>query len=183
MISQLPSSDRGGRSRLDMKHAAARGFTLIEILIVVVILGILAAIVIPQFSNASQVTRENTLKDTVRYMRTQIGVYMAQHNDLAPGYQNGALTTPVDQTFVDELTASTDVNGNSGAASQVYQFGPYLQKMPPNSLTSSATIKIASTDADLAPDNSTGWIYEPTTQAFIPNITGNDSDGVPFTQY
>src|SRR5205823_2705024 len=37
---------------------AGRAFTLIEILIVVVILGIIAAIVVPQFSNASHVARE-----------------------------------------------------------------------------------------------------------------------------
>src|SRR3954471_6340222 len=61
-------------------------FTLVEILIVVVILGILATVVIPQFSNASQEARENTLKDDLRYMRTQLQVFKAQHRDVAVGY-------------------------------------------------------------------------------------------------
>src|SRR5689334_18593447 len=38
-------------------HRKPRGFTLVEILIVVIILGILAAIVIPQFTNASNDAR------------------------------------------------------------------------------------------------------------------------------
>ena len=42
------------------------GFTLVEILIVVVILGILAAIVIPQFSQASNEARESSLKSNLK---------------------------------------------------------------------------------------------------------------------
>ena len=45
---------------IQLHRIARRGFTLVELLIVVVILGILATIVIPQFSNASQQARENT---------------------------------------------------------------------------------------------------------------------------
>src|SRR6185295_7253169 len=69
--------------------ARTAAFTLIEILIVVVILGILATIVVPQFSNASINAKENTLKDELRYLRTQIVVYKAQHHDIAPGYPGG----------------------------------------------------------------------------------------------
>ncbi len=68
------------------------GFTMIEMLIVVVILGILATIVIPQFSNASQNAKENTLKDELRYLRTQIVVYKAQHRDVPVGYPNGDMS-------------------------------------------------------------------------------------------
>src|SRR5262245_10119770 len=81
-----------------------RAFTLIEILIVIVILGILAAIVIPQFSNASHVARENTLKDDLRYLRTQVIVFKAQHRDTPPGYTNGnPLGAATENDFIDQM--------------------------------------------------------------------------------
>ena len=42
-----------------------RGFTLVEILIVVIILGILAAIVIPQFTSASSDARNSSVASTL----------------------------------------------------------------------------------------------------------------------
>src|SRR4051794_41699965 len=104
------------------------GFTLIEILIVVVILGIIASIVIPQFSNASHVARENTLKDDLRYLRTQIVVYKAQHRDVAPGYPGGnKATTPTYDDFVAQLTQHTNEKGDTRlVADAAYPLGPYL---------------------------------------------------------
>ena len=61
------------------------GFTLIEILIVVIILGILAAIVIPQFTNASKEAKSSSLVTMVQSLRSQIALFKLQHNDYLPG--------------------------------------------------------------------------------------------------
>src|SRR3954468_21497673 len=84
---------------------ARRGFTLIEVLIVVVILGILATIVIPQFSNASQQARENTLKDDLRFLRLQVQMFKAQHRDIPVGYPGGDRSvTPTESALSDQMT-------------------------------------------------------------------------------
>src|SRR5688500_19799867 len=60
------------------------GFTLVEILIVVIILGILAAIVIPQFTSASQDARRNSLTSQLQTLRSQLELYKLQHLDQMP---------------------------------------------------------------------------------------------------
>ncbi len=154
----------------------ARAFTLVEILIVVVILGILAAIVIPKFSNASHQARENSLKDELRYMRVQIQVFKAQHRDINAG---------ITADFIEQMTKFTDEYGNvSNNKTSLYKFGPYLTKMPSNSINSLATIQIV-TSGNLADeaDGSHGWIYNPNTGEIIADIAGVDSNGTPYAQY
>jgi general secretion pathway protein G len=162
------------------------GFTLVEIMIVVIILGILAAIVIPQFSNASQTARQNTLKDELRYFRTQLVIYGAQHNDVPPGYPGGnPAATPTSTDFINQMTLYSDAFSNTSSTfSNVYQFGPYLSSMPANSVNSLNTVTvIGNGQAIPAPDGSTGFYYKPETQTFVPNLTGSDTDGVPYTSY
>jgi len=61
-----------------------RAFTLIEILIVVVILGILAAIVVPQFTDAASTAEDNTVKSTLQTVRSQIELYKFKNSGNPP---------------------------------------------------------------------------------------------------
>ncbi len=56
----------------------SRAFTLIEMHIVVVILGLLAAIVIPKFTDAAEQTNETSLARTLQVVRHQIEYYRAR---------------------------------------------------------------------------------------------------------
>src|SRR5438270_867502 len=95
------------------KRHARGGFTLVEILIVVVILGILASIVVPKMSGAAMAARENMLRDDLRFLRSQIALYRAQHHDRAPGSINGGV--PDEATFISQMTAYSDDAGNISA--------------------------------------------------------------------
>lgn len=73
-----------------MKNAA---FTLIEILIVVILLGILAAIIIPQFTDAADDANQAavdtdvaSLQSLVELFRVQTGAYPLTLGALSPGY-------------------------------------------------------------------------------------------------
>ena len=67
-----------------MRKTMAKGFTLVEILIVVVILGILAAIVVPQFTNAANEARMGNIRTQTSTLENQIELYAAQNSGAYP---------------------------------------------------------------------------------------------------
>jgi general secretion pathway protein G len=132
---------------------AKRGFTLVEILIVVVILGILAAIVIPQFTQASTEAKTNSLCSDLQTLRSQIELYKVQHND----------TVPTAADFNDVMMYCTDIDGNiNGAGTKVrdttYEFGPYLERIPENPFTNSSGVGAVVNKA-AAGGGTNGWDY------------------------
>ena len=59
------------------KLRSKKGFTLVELLIVIVILGILAAIVIARFAGATKESKESNLKGNLRTIRASLETYKA----------------------------------------------------------------------------------------------------------
>lgn len=143
---------------------AKRGFTLVEILIVVVILGILAAIVIPQFTQASTEAKTNSLCSDLQTLRSQIELYKVQHNDIPPGntvtVATGAVAESVG-TFVNQMIYCTDIYGQTAAAPSKERdtandiiYGPYLERIPENPFTGLNGVNTAAGDG-------VGWVYDP----------------------
>jgi len=136
------------------KRFVKKGFTLVEILIVVVILGILAAIVIPQFTSASESAKGSSLSSQLQTIRSQLELYQVEHNGVYP-------TLGGDDGW-DALTKFTQVDGTVVEAKGDDTFGPYLQQPPKNPFNGKSSIGTTADD---------GWTYNQTTGVLIPNLT------------
>src|SRR5437773_10849404 len=117
------------------RRTRASGFTLVEILIVVIILGILAAIVIPQFTSASQDARKNSVVSQLQTLRSQLELYKLQHLDQLPSTLIGGSPAWT------QMTIKTDAAGATGVGT-AFPFGPYLQADPANPLNSVNTTSV-----------------------------------------
>lgn len=124
-----------------------RAFTLVEILIVVVILGILAAIVVPQFTNAANDARGGNITTQLQTLNNQIELYAARNNgnypDLAAdqwGTNDGDTSTMMGGSYIKTAPVNpawnpsdngdvaatvvevTDVAGTTGSATAAWVF-------------------------------------------------------------
>lgn len=158
-------------------YRAKAAFTLVEILIVVIILGILASIVVPRLSDVTTISRETNLKENLSKIRVHIEVYRNQHVALPTAADLGR-----------QLTMATNAQGQvSATRSAEYRFGPYLEQMPPNPITNSAVIRAASSADEQFPPGDTdgGWWYNETTGRFYVDLTDAHADqqGNPYNRY
>ena len=126
------------------KLMTKKGFTLIELMIVVAIIGILAAIAIPQFANLVAKSQEGRCKANLGTIRSALSIY---YGDLEGWY-------PTKPNTLDSLTLN----------------GRYLQVMPSadlpktsNSAGHAATPQV--TNAAPVEPTVGGWYYNNNTAA------------------
>jgi len=155
-----------------------KGFTLVEILIVVVILGILAAIVVPQFASASQDAIKSSLQSQMQTVSAQIELYRVQNagqlphqaaaNALADGANGGANNSGWGVMVANQFLKDTPNNGYTGTD---------------NVVTQAANVGAAVAGllaAGAAPAGTTGWHYNTTLGTVHAGGLDNVSVNGPF---
>jgi prepilin-type N-terminal cleavage/methylation domain-containing protein len=163
-VQRMNRRTESGPKALTPKAHASKGFTLVEILIVVIILGILASIIIGLFSNSSRDAGFAALKDNVRTIRSSIQIYLAQH----ASYPSGT-------TFEAQMTQYTDASGNTSLTKTgSFVYGPYILRMPP---LPSGTERGKNAVTSMTYTTGYGWQYDPSTGAFRANAPDSDVDG------
>src|SRR5690242_19487044 len=116
-----------------------RGFTLIELMIVVAIIGILAAIAIPQFANLVSKSQEGRTKANLGTIRSALSIY---YGDTEGWYPTGPATAAL----------SSLTNGTR-----------YLQVVPNSDLpktTNNAGHASIATEVNGAATDAAGWDYD-----------------------
>jgi general secretion pathway protein G len=128
-------------------NSGRRGFTLVEVLIVVVLMAILAAVVIPTVSDGTTQAKKGAIASDLRILRSQIELYKQQHTSQTP-------------TRLDLLTQKTNLAGQAGTTA-AFTLGPYIREIPVNPYTGSAKVTAAATNPPTAASGAAdaGWFY------------------------
>jgi len=136
------------------------GFTLIEVLIVVVIMAVLAATIIPQFASSADDAKRSSLDFNLHTIQSQIEMYKINHAGSPPSLDK----------FSEQMTSKTS---SSGALTGTgLDYGPYLQgKIPANPFNGDNTVVKVATEgtAPTAVNGEGGWQYDESTGDFYPN--------------
>jgi general secretion pathway protein G len=147
------------------------GFTLLEVMLVVVILGLVAAIALPKLSQGATNTSATALASDLAVMRTAIDLYQNDHNG----------TFPTAAAAATQLTTFSDISGNTNATkTATFCYGPYLRNVP----TLPVGAAKGNTTIATAAATGVGWIYDGAGN-LSSNTTGTelDSNGKAYNTY
>ncbi len=148
----------------------ARAFSVAELVIVVAIIGILAALVVPCLQGQAMEAKEAAAKDNLRTLRGAIELYAANHAGVAPGYVGNNPAGDMDPAcFLDQMIAADG----------------YLRQMPANPFNNLKTILMIRNGGSFPPEPSGdhGWLYQPATKTIRLDWPGCDRSGMPYADY
>ena len=182
------------------RRHAAQGFTLIELLIVVIIIAILAAIAIPQFSNTAGDAQESALDANLNTVRSAVELYRVQHNNVYPGINaagnggatcaaaggvlgTGAVNTGV--AFRDQLIGFSNAAGQTcTVAAQGFIFGPYLREIPNEPINNNNAVNMdLAVNAAAPAAGGAGWRFNTITGRFFINNSTPDRRNVALSAH
>ena len=163
------------------------GFTLVEMLIVIIVLGILAMIVVPQVAVSTDDAKLKTLQTNLSTLRSAVEVYYAQHSQTYPGVHDnagatGPTATAAATAFLEQLTQYTDIDGKvSKTKSTTYKYGPYIKggALPTNPFDNASTVLCDVTEDDItvkAQSGTASWKFYTGTGILLAN-DGGTTDG------
>lgn len=95
----------------NVRRNRRRAFTLLEVLMVIVILGVIAAVVITQLSGTQDKAFRDTTENTIKGLASQMEVYKL-HCSTYPNTLQDLLTKPDDEALAEKWA------------------GPYVKEMP-----------------------------------------------------
>jgi general secretion pathway protein G len=159
----------------------SKGFTLVELLIVVIILAILAAVVFPQFSSSTNDAKAAALQSNLTNLRSAIEFYYQEHGEypganiatgatcgtgaaVAAGAANSA------EALIAQLTRFTDDDGLACTGKDAtFRYGPYIKgDLPANPEgTTNAVVVVSAGVLGLTSAGTGGWRYDAVTGEFI----------------
>lgn len=149
---------------------------MIELVIVVVIIGIIAAIAIPRLSRGSAAAADSTTAENLQLIRRSVDLFQTEHEGVLPT-TNGSITT------ADFLLKYSNVNATAISATKDPAngiiYGPYLRALPPISVGA----RKGSSGIGTADAAGIGWIYDATTGAVTANASGTDGNGKAYSSY
>jgi len=161
-----------------------QGFTLVELMIVVSILGILGALVLPVYQGHASEAKVSAAQSNLHAMRAQIELYKIHHSGVLPGYAFGAGVT--EGTLAEQFTGTSTVDGatsSSKTPTDPFLYGPYLVKSPTNPFNSKSNMAYSTDFAADAGVKDSGWLYNRTTGQICLNYPGTDADGAAYIDY
>jgi general secretion pathway protein G len=153
-----------------------RAFSLVELVIVLVIIGVIAAIAVPRLTHGATNASAIALKSDLAALRHAIELYRAEHE--------GALPTVA--KFTAQMTKFSNAAGGSFAATASVAegiiYGPYLKAIPPLPVGAQK-----GQTAVIGPSDNTdaGWVYTQSAGDIAPNTTASelDRDGIQYDSY